>query len=50
MLKGMAGKNEGDAILETIYSSIDYIYDDNTMYYAKDITRKELEDFILQNF
>jgi hypothetical protein len=46
MLKGMAGKNEGDAILETIYSSIDYIYDDNTMYYAKDITRKELEDFI----
>lgn len=46
MLKSMAGKNENDAIIETIYNSIDYIYDDNGMYYAKDISRKELEDFI----
>lgn len=46
MLKSMTGKGENDAILETIYSSIDYIYDDNGMYYAKDVTRKELEEFI----
>jgi hypothetical protein len=46
MLKDMAGKQEGDAIMETIYGSIDYIYDENAMYYAKDISRKEIEDFI----
>lgn len=46
MLKSMAGKDQNDAIIETIYSSIDYIYDDNGMYYVKDVSRKELEDFI----
>lgn len=46
MLKSMAGKNEGDAILETIYSSIDYIFDEKEMYYAKDVSRKEIEEFI----
>jgi hypothetical protein len=46
MLSTLSGKNESDAIMETIYSSIDYIYDEDSIYYAKDITRKEIEDFI----
>ena len=46
MLNEMAGKSEGDVIMETIYNSIDYIYDKESMYNAKDVSRKEIEDFI----
>lgn len=46
MLNEMAGKSEGDVIMETIYNSIDYIYDNESVYQAKDISRKEIEDFI----
>jgi len=46
MLNEMAGKSEGDVIMETIYNSIDYIYDNESVYHAKDISRKEIEDFI----
>ena len=46
MLKEMADKSESDVIMETIYNSIDYIYDKENVYYTKDISRKEIEDFI----
>jgi len=46
MLTLLSDKNEGDAIMETIYNSIDYIYDEESIYYAKDISRQEIEDFI----
>lgn len=46
MLNEMAGKSEGDVIMETIYNSIDYIYDNESVYQAKDISKKEIEDFI----
>jgi hypothetical protein len=35
-----------DVVVETILSSIDYIYDDESLYYAKDTPREELVDFI----
>lgn len=46
MVKSMTGKNEGSAIMDAIYGSIDYIYDKDNMYYAKDTPRNELEEFI----
>lgn len=46
MVKSMSGKNEGAAIMDAIYGSIDYIYDKDNMYYAKDTPREELEEFI----
>jgi hypothetical protein len=35
-----------DFVSETIISSIDYIYDEENMYYAKDATKEELLEFI----
>lgn len=46
MLNEMTGKSEGDVIMETIYNSIDYIYDKESVYNTKDISKKEIEDFI----
>tara|TARA_Y100001938_G_scaffold151009_1_gene245047 strand:- start:201 stop:935 length:735 start_codon:yes stop_codon:yes gene_type:complete len=34
------------AMIKVLVDCIDYIYDEEQMYYAKDTTRKELEDFI----
>ena len=39
-------KNPVDFVSETIISSIDYIYDEENMYYAKDTPKEELIDFI----
>lgn len=35
-----------DFVSETIISSIDYIYDEETLFYAKDATKEELLEFI----
>jgi hypothetical protein len=35
-----------DQILDVIISCIDYIYDDEQVYYAKDTSKQELKDFI----
>ncbi len=35
-----------DAVLQTIFSCIDAIYDAETIYYTKDVDKKELEEFI----
>lgn len=40
------GKSETEVILELIIDCIDFIYDEEQMYYAKDSTRKELEEFL----
>jgi hypothetical protein len=39
-------KNPVDFVSETIISSIDYIYDEENIYYAKDTPKEELVDFI----
>jgi hypothetical protein len=39
-------EDENESILNTIVSCIDYIYDKDTMYYAKDSTKEELTEFI----
>lgn len=38
--------NNEDAVLKTIFSCIESIYDPETIYHAKDINQKELEEFI----
>jgi hypothetical protein len=35
-----------ELVLKTIISSIDYIYDDESLYYAKDTPKEELIDFV----
>ena len=35
-----------DVVIETILGAIDYIYDDESLYYAKDTSKEELIDFI----
>ena len=37
---------QGEAMLQVLVDCIDYIYDEEQMYYSKDTTRKELEEFI----
>ncbi len=39
-------ENETESILNTIISCIDYIYDKETLYYAKDSTKEELSEFV----
>ena len=48
MLKNLEGINFDniDGIIEVIVSCIDYIYDENQMYYAKDTEKQELIDFV----
>lgn len=38
--------NPTEVVIEIILSAIDYIYDDESIYYAKDTPREELVDFI----
>lgn len=47
MLEKISKIEEQDEIsIEVLIGSIDYIYDKDSVYYAKDHTRQELEDFI----
>ena len=38
--------DENDIMVNILIDCIDYLYDDDQIYYAKDTTRKELEDFV----
>ena len=46
MLRNFTATSEVDAILDLTVGCIDYIYDDENIYYAKDSTKEELVDFI----
>jgi hypothetical protein len=46
MMKSMTGKGEGEVIMDMIYKCIEYIYDNEQIYYTKDVSEKELEEFI----
>jgi len=50
-LKYSVEENQIDSTLNLIVDSIDYIYDEDSIYYAKDTSREELVEFIenLQN-
>jgi hypothetical protein len=46
MIESMAGKEENEVIFDLIIKCIDYIYDDEQIYYSKDVTEDEIIDFI----
>lgn len=46
MSQKSTGKTESELIMEMIYNCVDYIYDKETVYYAKDISKSELIDFV----
>lgn len=39
-------KDEGDIMIEMLVDCIDYIYDKEKLYYAKDSSREELQEFV----
>jgi hypothetical protein len=41
-----ANKSEIETIIDILLDCIDYIYDQDTLYYAKDSTRVELQEYI----
>jgi hypothetical protein len=46
ILKSFDGSSEGDMIVNLTARCIDYIYDEEQVYYAKDSTKEELTEFI----
>ena len=45
-IKKTEGLSEAEATAKLITSCIDYVYDSESIYYAKDVSEQELEDFI----
>jgi hypothetical protein len=46
MTQKVAGKTESELVTEMIYDCVDYIYDKDSIYHAKDVDRQEVIDFI----
>ena len=46
MMRDIEGKTEDEVIFNLLVNCIEYIYDENSMYYTKDVERQEIEDFI----
>ena len=46
ILKQFNMENQGDSIMDMTINCIDYIYDKDSIYYAKDTPKQELVDFL----
>ena len=46
LIDKIKAKNDVDQILQTIINCVEYIYDEETIYYKKDISNEELAEFI----
>ena len=46
IIKDSSGKEDIDSVIDMIAGCIDYIYDENNLYYAKDSTKEELVEFL----
>jgi hypothetical protein len=46
LLEKIESKDEFDVVIELIIECIDYIYDEENIYYAKDSTKEELMEFL----
>jgi hypothetical protein len=46
MIKNAEGKEASQTLLDMIVDCIDYIYDDEQIFYSKDTSRQELVDFV----
>ena len=46
MVETISGDNENEAIFDLIMRCVDYIYDEDSIYYSKDFSKNELEEFV----
>jgi hypothetical protein len=46
LIEGLKNLNEADTLVKIVAGCIDYIYDEDSIYYAKDTSEEELIDFI----
>jgi hypothetical protein len=46
ILNTISATSESEILMETTLSCIDYIYDEDEIYYAKDVKKEELTDFL----
>ena len=46
MLANLKGQNENETLMELLTICVDNIFDQDNIYYTKDVTREELVDFI----
>ena len=46
MIQKYEAMNENDVMLNVLMDCVDYIYDKEQVYYAKDSSREEMEEFI----
>jgi len=46
MIEQMVGKEENQVVFELLLKCVDYIYDNESIYYSKDFTQAELEEFV----
>ena len=45
-VSNLKGKNEEEILIELLANCIDYVFDDDKIYYAKDVSNEELVEFI----
>lgn len=46
VVANIKGQNEDEILIELLSNCVDYIFDDDKIYYTKDVTKEELIDFI----
>lgn len=46
LIEKLKGLNDAEILMETVISCIDFVYNADEIFYAKDVTRKELVEFI----
>jgi hypothetical protein len=46
LLENFNEQNDTENVIETIINCIDYVYDSENIYYAKDVTKEELIEFV----
>ena len=46
IIEKVKGLNESEVIMKTLINCIDYIYDNENVYYTKDVPEKEVEEFV----
>jgi DNA-directed RNA polymerase subunit M/transcription elongation factor TFIIS len=46
MIVNLKGQNEDETLMELLTICVDNIFDQDNIYYTKDVTREELVDFI----
>jgi hypothetical protein len=46
MIAGVKSQNENEILMELLINCIDYIFDDEKIYYSKDVMKEELVEFI----